>query len=69
MQIDHDPKEYRFTKGDQVFISVATAIVLILAGLGLKWVANNYGLGWLAVTVAVEMAIIFPLAFWLERRR
>lgn len=69
MQIDHDPKEYRFSKRETWFITIVTAVILILLGLFLKWVATNYGLGWLAVAVAVELAIIFPLAFWLERRR
>ena len=67
--IDHDPKEYRFTKGDRLFISIATTAVLVLVGLGLKWVANNYGLWALFSVVGVMASIMFPLAFWLERRR
>lgn len=67
--IDHDPNERRFTKGEAVVITILTAIILIALGISLKWVANSYGIGWLAVAVAVELAIIFPLAFWLDRRR
>lgn len=67
--IDHDPKEYRFTKFDRIFISAATTVVLVLLGIALKWVANNYGLFALFSVIGAMALIMFPLAFWLERRR
>lgn len=67
--IDHDPKEYRFTKADQAFITIATAVVLVLAGLGIKFVFNNFGYIAGYAVCSVSLIAMFALAFWLERRR
>lgn len=68
-QIDHDPKEYRFTKGDRIFISIATAVVLVLAGLGLNLAFATWGYVTGYVICGVLVIAMFALAFWLERRR
>ena len=67
--IDHDPNERRVTKGETIFVTIVTFVVLTALGYGLKWTTTNYGLGGLAVAIVVEAAIIFPIAFWLEAKK
>lgn len=68
--IDHNPHEPpRQTKTEVIFVTGVTAIVLTLAGLFLKWVAAKYGAAAMLAVVAVELAVIFPLAFWLDRKK
>jgi hypothetical protein len=69
-QIDHDPHEKsRSTRGETIFVTIVTTTVLILVGAALNLVADAYGLIALFSVVAIGAAVMFPLAFWLDRRR
>lgn len=63
-----DPDFGRLTPGAKLVAIGLTVLAMALLGFSLKWVGSNYGNGWLAVAVLVELAIGFRIAFWLEAR-
>ncbi|NOV17886.1 hypothetical protein E5S70_17695 [Ensifer adhaerens] len=68
--IDHDPRETpRPGKGETTFVTIVTVVVLVGLGSALKWVNHELGLGALLVAAAAVLAVIVPLAFWLERTK
>lgn len=69
-QIDHDPNEPpRPYKGEQLFVTIVTVVVLSGLALFLRWVAKEGGLGIFAVVCVAIVAICFAIAFRLERSK
>lgn len=54
---------------EMAVVAVGTAIAVISMGLFLKWVATRYGTPAMVAAIAAEILILFPLAFWLDRKK
>ena len=68
--IDHDPNEHpRPDKGEQIFVTVVTVVVLSGLALILRWVHRDFGLSALSIVGALILAIAFAVAFALERSK
>jgi len=68
--IDHDPNEpQRPLKGEVLFVSIATAVILVALGIGLKWIDRTVGGVWFAIACISLIVIAFALAFREERKK
>lgn len=68
--IDHDPNEHpRPDKGEQIFVTVVTIVVLSGLALGLNALKDAFGLAIGLAGCASVLAIAFAVAFALERSK
>jgi peptidoglycan/LPS O-acetylase OafA/YrhL len=68
--IDHDPHEpTRPSRGEHIFVTVGTAVILIGLALFLKWVDRSYGGVALLIVCATVFLTCFGSAVRSERKK